>query len=183
MTAVPAPTVISTTTATVGNGQLTVSVPNMVAISAYHLVVQPTSGVPAFQQRYEAENAAVFRATRLSSGTASAGGYVGRIDNTGDPRTDSYVDFIVNVPTARSYTMTIGYANATGATSTQGLAFNGGAWSLISYPPTPAWGQFGATVSTTLSLRAGYNVIRLAKGAPQFAGGTGFAELDYINLT
>lgn len=183
MTAVSAPTVISTTTATVSNGALTVSVPNMVATSAYHLVVQPTSGVPSFQQRYEAENAAVFRASRLSSGTASAGGYVGRIDNTGDPRTDSYVDFVVNVPTARTYTMTIGYANATGATSTQGLAFNGGAWTTVSYPPTPAWGQFGATVSTTLSLRAGFNVIRLAKGAPNFAGGTGFAELDYINLT
>jgi hypothetical protein len=183
MTAVAAPTVISTTTASVTNGQLTVSVPNMVATSAYHLVVQPASGVPAFQQRYEAENAAVFRAMRLSSGTASASGYVGRIDNTGDPRADSYVDFIVNLPTARSYTMTIGYANATGATSTQGLAFNGGPWSLVSYPPTPAWGQFGATVRTTLSLRAGYNVIRLAKGAPRFAGGTGFAELDYIELT
>jgi hypothetical protein len=182
-TAVPAPTAISTTTATVSNGQLTVSVPNMSATSAYHLVVQPTSGVPAFQQRYEAENAAVFRATRLSSGSASAGGYVGRIDNSGDARTDSYVDFVVNVPTARSYTMTIGYANATGATSTQGLAFNGGPWSLVSYPPTPAWGQFGATVRTTLTLRAGFNVIRLAKGAPQFAGGTGFAELDYIALT
>jgi hypothetical protein len=182
-TAVPAPTVISTTTATVSNGQLTVPVANMSATSAYHLVVQPASGVPSFQQRYEAENASVFRALRLSSGTASAGGYVGRIDNTGDARTDSYVDFVVNVPTARAYTMRIGYANATGATSTQGLAFNGGAWTTISYPPTPAWGQFGASVTTTLTLRAGFNVIRLAKGAPFFAGGTGFAELDYIELT
>jgi hypothetical protein len=182
-TAVPAPTTISTTTATVSNGQLTVPVPNMTATSAYHLVIQPTSGVPSFQQRYEAENAAIFRANRFGSSSASAGGYVGQIDNSGDPRTDSYVDFIVNVPSARSYTMRIGYANATGATSTQGLAFNGGPWSTISYPPTPAWGQFGATVSTAVSLRAGYNAIRLAKGAPSFSGGTGFAELDYIELT
>jgi hypothetical protein len=182
-TAVAAPTTISTTTATVTNGQLTVSVPNMSVTSAYHLVIAPTSGVPGFQQRYEAENAAIFRANRLSGGTASAGGYVGQIDNTGDPRTASYLDFVVNVPTARAYSMRVGYANATGATSTQGLAFNGGAWSTLSYPPTPAWGQFGATVTTSLSLRAGYNVIRLAKGAPQFAGGVGFAELDYIELT
>jgi len=182
-TAVAAPTVISTTTATVTNGELTVSVPNMVATSAYHLVIQPTSGVPSFQQRYEAENAAIFRANRFGSGSASAGGYVGQIDNTGDVRTASYVDFIVNVPTARTYTMRIGYANGTGATSTQGLAFNGGPWTTISYPPTAGWGQFGPTVSTTLSLRAGYNVIRLAKGAPSFAGGTGFAELDYIELS
>ncbi|WP_318307052.1 hypothetical protein [Amycolatopsis solani] len=181
-TAVPAPTVLSTSTYTVSNGQLTVPVPNMSATSAYHLVVEPASGVPAYQQRYEAENASVFRAQRLSSATASNGGYVGRIDNAGDPRTDSYLDFVVNVPGARVYTMTIGYANGTGATSTQGLAYNGGAWSAVSYPPTAGWGRFG-TVSTSVNLHAGYNVIRLAKGAPSFTGGTGYAELDYLQLT
>ncbi|MFJ7214999.1 carbohydrate-binding protein [Amycolatopsis sp. NPDC098790] len=178
-TAVPAPTVLSTSTYTVSNGQITVPVPNMSATSAYHLVVEPTSGT--YQQRFEAENASVFRAQRLSSGSASNGGYVGRIDNSGDPRSDSYVDFVVNVPSARAYTMTIGYANGTGATSTQGLAYNGGAWSTVSYPPTAGWGRFG-TVSTTVSLHAGYNTIRLAKGAPFFAGGTGYAELDYLQL-
>lgn len=183
-TAVGAPTVISTTTATVSGGQLTVPVPNMAAGNAYHLVIQPTSGVPAFQQRYEAENGSVFRAQRLSATSASAGGYVGRIDNSGDPRTDSYVDFVVNVPAARAYPMTIAYANGTGATSTQGLAVNGGAWTTVAYPPAAGWGRFGgATVTTTVNLHAGYNVIRLAKGAPNFAGGTGFAELDYIQLT
>ncbi|MGW5160124.1 CBM35 domain-containing protein [Nonomuraea wenchangensis] len=182
-TAVTAPATVSTTTRAVSNGQLSVSVPNMVATSAYQLLVEPVSGVPAYQQRYEAENASVFRAQRLTSSSASGGGYVGRIDNSGTPRTDSYVDFVVNVPAARAYTMTIGYANATGATATQGLAYNGGAWTTVSYPPTAAWGQFGATVSTTVNLRAGYNVIRLAKGSPHFAGGTGYAELDYIHLT
>ncbi|MFI5891850.1 hypothetical protein ACIA5D_17240 [Actinoplanes sp. NPDC051513] len=182
-TAVSAPTAISTSTYTVNGGAITVTVPNMDAGRAYHLVVQPTSGVPAYQQRYEAENASVYRATRLSASSASNGGYVGRIDNSGDPRSASYLDFVVNVPAARAYTMTVGYANATGATATQGLAYNGGAWTTISYPPTAAWGVFGSTVSTTVTLRAGYNVIRLAKGAPHFAGGTGYAELDYIQLT
>ncbi|MEU8636181.1 CBM35 domain-containing protein [Amycolatopsis sp. NPDC048633] len=182
-TAVTAPTVLSMSTYTVANGQITVPVPNMSATSAYHLVVEPTSGVPAYQQRYEAENASVFRAQRLSSGSASNGGYVGRIDNSGDPRSDSYLDFVVNVPSARAYTMTIGYANGTGATSTQGLAYNGGGWSTVSYPPTAGWGQFGSAVSTSVTLHAGYNTIRLAKGAPYFAGGTGYAELDYLQLT
>lgn len=182
-TAVTAPTTISNTTVTVANGQLTVQVPNMSATSAYHLVVQPASGVPAYQQRYEAENASVFRAQRLSASSASNGGYVGRIDNSGNPRSDSYLDFVVNVPTARAYTMTIGYANGTGATATQGLAYNSGSWSTVSYPPTAGWGQFRSTVSTSVNLRAGYNVIRLAKGSPFFSGGTGYAELDYLQLT
>ncbi|MDQ7909453.1 hypothetical protein RB614_33510 [Phytohabitans sp. ZYX-F-186] len=182
-TQVSAPTTVSNTTAAVTNGELTVTVPNMNATSGYHILIQPTSGVPSYQQRYEAENAAIFRANRFGSSSASAGAYVGQIDNTGDPRTASYVDFVVNVPSARAYTMRVGYANATGATATHGLAYNGGAWSTLSYPPTGAWGQFGATVSTSVNLRAGYNVIRLAKGAPSFAGGTGYAELDYIELT
>ena len=181
-TNVSAPTTLANTTYTVTNGQITVPVANMSATASYHLVVEPTSGVPAYQQRYEAENASVFRAERLSAGNASNGGYVGRIDNTGDPRSAGYVDFIVNVPTARGYTMTIGYANGTGATATHGLAHNGSAWSTVSYPPTAGWAQFG-TVNTTVSLKAGYNVIRLAKGSPHFAGGTGYAELDYIQLT
>jgi Carbohydrate binding module (family 6) len=180
-TAVGAPTTISDTTRTVTNGELTISVPNMNARHGYHLTVEPASGVPAFQQRYEAENASVFRAQRLAGSGASNGWYVGRIDNSGDFRTDSYVDFVVNVPTARAYTMTIRYANGTGATSTQGLAYNGGAWSTVSYPPTAGWAQFGS-VTTTVNLRAGYNSIRLAKGSPFFAGGTGYAELDYVQL-
>jgi hypothetical protein len=182
-TAVTAPTAIASSTYAVSGGSITVPIANMDAGRAYHLVIQPTSGVPSYQQRYEAENASVFRASRLSASSASNGGYVGRIDNTGDPRSASYVDFVVNVPSARAYTMTVGYANGTGATATQGLASNGSAWTTISYPPTAAWGVFGSTVSTTVSLRAGYNVIRLAKGSPFFAGGTGYAELDYIQLT
>jgi hypothetical protein len=79
--------------------------------------------------------------------------------------------------------MTIGYANGTGATATHGLAYNGSAWSTVSYPPTGGWGSFGATVSRTVNLNAGYNTIRLAKGSPYFAGGTGYAELDYLRLT
>ncbi|NVI92963.1 hypothetical protein [Actinomadura sp. BRA 177] len=181
-TAVAAPTAVWDRTYAVRNGEISVPVTGMDANSAYHLVIEPTGGVPAYQQRYEAENASVYRAERLSSGSASNGGYVGRIDNSGDPRSDSYVDFIVDVPSARTYTMTIGYANGTGATATQGIAYNGGAWSTISYPPTDGWGRFGATVSTTVNLPAGYSVIRLAKGSPYFPGGTGYAELDYIEL-
>ncbi|MEV5502279.1 hypothetical protein AB0M50_43455 [Nonomuraea fuscirosea] len=44
------------------------------------------------------------------------------------------------MPAARAYTMTIGYANGTGATATQGLACNGGAWATVAYPPTAGWG-------------------------------------------
>ncbi|GIE84448.1 CBM35 domain-containing protein [Actinoplanes regularis] len=176
------PTTVSTSTYPVSGGSITVPVSGMDALAAYQLLITPTSGVSTWQQRYEAENATAVNANRFSSGSASNGGYVGQIDGTANMRNQSFVDFIVNVPAARAYTMTIGYANATGATATQGLAYNGGAWQTVSYPPTAAWGVFGSTISTSVTLKAGYNVIRLAKGAPNFAGGTGYAELDYLQL-
>jgi hypothetical protein len=177
-----APIAVSSATYPVSGGSISVPVNGMNAADSYQLLITPAAGAATWQQRYEAENATVVNAGRLTSSSASNGGYVGRIDGSANMRNQSFVDFVVNVPTARAYTMTIGYANATGATATQGLAYNGGGFQTISYPPTAAWGVFGSTVSTSVTLKAGYNVIRLAKGSPNFAGGTGYAELDYINL-
>ncbi|WP_460062532.1 carbohydrate-binding protein [Streptomyces sp. YKOK-I1] len=180
-----APVTVSTATYTVGSdGSISVPVSGMDAVKAYQLLITPTSGTPTWQQTYEAENATVVNANRLSSSSASNGGYVGQIDNKTDMRNDSFVDFLVNVPTARSYTMTIKYANATGANSTQGLAYNGGAWSSVTYPATGSgWGNPTGTVSVNVNLNAGYNMIRLAKGSPGYSGGTGYAELDNITLS
>ena len=178
-----APITVSSATYTVSNGSISVPVNGMDALAAYQLLITPATGAATWQQRYEAENATVVNANRFSSASASNGGFVGQIDGSANSRNQSFVDFIVNVPAARSYSMTIGYANGTGATATHGLASNGSAWSTVSYPATAAWGAFGSTVNTTVTLRAGYNVIRLAKGAPQFAGGAGHAELDYVQLS
>lgn len=173
--------VVSTADYSVSNGSINVSVPNMDAEMAYQLLITPVTGAPTWQQTYEAENATVHAARTFSSGNASNGHYVGLIDNDTDMRTDSFVDFVVNVPTTRTYTMSIRYANGTGATSTHGLAYNGGAWSTVSYAPTAGWAQFG-THDVSVNLNAGYNVIRLAKGSPYFSGGVGYAELDNITL-
>ena len=178
-----APVAVSSATYAVSDGSISVPVNGMDAWAAYQLLITPASGAATWQQRYEAENATAVNANRFSSGSASNSGYVGQIDGTANSRNQSFVDFIVNVPTARSYTMTIGYANGTGATATQGLAYNGSAFSTVSYPPTAGWGVFGSTVNTTVALNAGYNVIRLAKGAPNYGGGTGYAELDYLTLS
>jgi hypothetical protein len=186
MTNVTAPTVVSTATYTITNGAITVPITSEDYLGAYQLVVTPAAGpTTSYQQVYEAENATVVNANRLLSTSASQGGYVGQIDGTGDARTDSFVDFRVNVPTAGTYTMKVRYANGGTAASTQGLAYNGSAWSTISYPVTGSWGVFSATnvVSKTLTLKAGYNVIRLAKGSPGFAGGTGYAEIDSITVS
>lgn len=183
---VAAPTTVWSGTLPVSGGTVTVPISVQDPGGAYEVVITPTSGpTSSYQRTYEAENASVVGGIRYSSPAASNGGYVGGLDNTGDARNDSFVDFLVNVPVAADYSLAIRYANGTGATSTQGIAYDGGAWSTVSYPATGGWGAQGAfaTVSgPTLHLKAGYNIIRLAKGSPYFAGGTGYAELDSITL-
>lgn len=179
-----APTTVWTKTLPISNGTLSVPIAGQDSRGAYHLVVTPATGpTTAFQQTYEAENASVVNAARLSSTGASNGGYVGGLDHSGDARNDSFVDFIVEAPAAGDYGLAVRYANGTGATSTQGLSYNGGSWSTLSYPATSGWGQFSSVDGPTLHLKKGYNTIRIAKGSPYFAGGTAFAELDSITLT
>ncbi|WP_372490974.1 carbohydrate-binding protein [Paenibacillus mellifer] len=74
---------------------------------------------------------------------------------------NSYVDFFVNVPTAKTYTMTIGYANGSGSNATQNLCYNGLPCSTVTYPPTEGWGIFN-TVNVNVNLTTGDNIIRLA---------------------
>jgi hypothetical protein len=179
---VAAPTTVSTATYTVTNGRVTVPIASQNAQGGYQLLITPAAGpVPSYQQVYEAENATVVNAQIEASGAASGGYYVGGINGSGDERTDSFVDFLVNVPAAGTYTLSVRYANGGTTASTQGLAYDGGGWSTVSYPPTGGWATFGS-VSTTVTLAQGSNVIRLAKGSPYFAGGTGYAELDSITL-
>ena len=128
----------SSATYTVTNGSISVPVNGMDAWAAYQLLITLVSGAATCQQRYEAENATVVNANRFSSGSASNGGYVGQIDGAADMRSESFVDFLVNVAQSRSYMMNIRHANATSATATHGLAYNGGGWSTVSYPPTGA---------------------------------------------
>ena len=182
-TNVAAPTTLSSQTVSVVDGAVTVPVAGMDARRAYQVVVTPASGpVTSYQQTYEAENATVVNAQVLGSTSASNGSYVGRIDGSADMRSDSYVDFTLEVPAGGQYALGVKYANGGAVTSTQGLAVNGSPFSTLSYPTTGGWGRFG-TVTPTVTLKAGFNVVRLAKGSPSFMGGSGFAELDSVTVT
>jgi hypothetical protein len=178
-TAVTAPTVLSQQTLAVSGGQVTVPIPNMTASRAYQVLLRPAAG-GGTQQLYDAANASLHNANIVASATAPDGYYVGGLTHSGDARNDSFVDFVVDVPTARSYTMTVDYANPGSGTGSLGLAYDSGAWQTLAFPATGSgWG----TVSTTVSLTAGYNVIRLAMGSPFFAGGSGTVNLGYLQLS
>lgn len=152
---------------TINNNQISISLSGLNNQYGYRIYLTPY-GQPT--NVYEAEDAAVNHANILSGTGASGGKYVGQIDFS-----DSYVDFYVNVPTTKAYTMTVRYANGTGSNAVQNFAYNGGAWSSITYPATAGWGQFGE-VDVNVNLTAGDNIIRIAKGS------TGYAELDNITI-
>lgn len=171
-TPVASPTTIFEGDFTITNGQINVPVTNMNSSWAYHLTITPTAGTN--NNLYEAEKATVNQANPFSNASASNGKYIGQIDNTG-----SYVQFTVNAATAGVYTMDVRYANGTTANSTHSLSVNAGTASTLTYPVTGGWlsaGQVG-TLTTSVTLNAGTNTIRLTKGS------SGYAELDYIQLT
>ena len=178
-TAVTAPTVLSRQTLPVFAGQVTVQIPSMSAARAYQVLLRPADGSGA-QQLYYAANASLHNASILASAAAPDGYYVGGLTHSGDARDDSFADFVVDVPTARSYTMTVDYANPGSSSGPLGLVYDGGTWHTLAFASTGSgWG----TISTSVSLTAGYNVIRLAMGAPFFAGGSGAVNLGYLQLS
>lgn len=125
--------------------------------------------IPLDAQQYEAELATVNDASAVAHVQASNGSKIGNINNAG-----SYVEFTVRVPTAGTYTMNVRYDNGFGTTATHNVSVNGGSASSISYPATVDWGRYG-WAQKTVSLNAGTNTIRFAKG-------TDFAELDVLHL-
>ncbi|WP_372662286.1 CBM35 domain-containing protein [Cohnella sp.] len=153
------------------NGQISVPVIGMDKSWGYRLIITPTGSV---KTRYEAENGTVNNANLFSNVSASNGRYVGQMDFA-----DSYVQFTVNAATAGAHIMEIRYANGTSSNSTHNLSVNGGASSTVTYPTTGGWLYTGynGTIKVNVTLNSGNNTIRLTKGA------TGFAELDYIQLT
>jgi hypothetical protein len=125
--------------------------------------------IPINAQQYEAESAVRTDTSLVTQPDAQGGSKVGNINNA-----TSLVRFTVQAATAGTYTMNVRYDNGTGAASTHNVSVNGGSLSSVAYPPTPNWGRFG-WAQKTVTLAAGTNTIAFTKG-------TGFAELDQIQL-
>lgn len=125
--------------------------------------------IPINALRYEAESATRTDTSTVTQPDASGGAKVGNINTA-----TSSVQFTVQAPTAGTYTMNVRYDNGSGATSSHNVAVNGATMSAVTYAPTVNWGRLG-WAQKTVTLRAGSNTITFTKG-------TGFAELDQIQL-
>lgn len=120
--------------------------------------------------RYEAENAALNRASvRFATSAASGQRVVGAIDFS-----DSWVEFRnVTVPAAGPYKVRVRFANGSGATSYHYVSVNGGASASLAYANT-GWDNWSVT-TLNVNLNAGANTLRFTKG-------TNYAEFDAIEI-
>ncbi|WP_411342655.1 CBM35 domain-containing protein [Paenibacillus sp. WLX1005] len=130
----------------------------------------------AFDVRLEAEDASVQDAKVVGSSFASNRLFVGNIDNP-----DSSVAFAVYAPNAGTYNMDVGYGNGTSATSTHTLTVNGQVQNAVSYPVSGGWisnvpnAGTRKVLTVPVTLKQGDNTLVFGKG-------TGYAELDYIQI-
>ncbi len=165
------PTTVSTSNYAVTNGQITVTLSGCNSSSGYRIYVTPAS--TSTTTRYEAESGTLSNCAVYSASQCSGGKFVGTIDPTG-----AYVQFAVNAPSAKAYTMTVHYANGGSAASTHTVSVNGGSGTTINYNTTGAWfaaGNAGAYATMTVNLNSGNNTIRFTKA-------TNYGEIDYIEI-
>jgi arabinan endo-1,5-alpha-L-arabinosidase len=119
--------------------------------------------------RYEAEHGTLNHCVvRTGAAGASGGAVAAYIDYA-----DSWVDRTVYAPTAGSYSLHVRFANGSPATASHGVSVNGTSVGSISYPVT-GWDRWTES-SRLVNLNAGWNTIRLSKGA-------WYAEIDFLEI-
>jgi hypothetical protein len=114
---------------------------------------------------YEAEAATLGGAVNLRNVAGASGGQVvGYVGNGAA----NYVQFAATAATAGSRQLTIHYISGSARSAT--VSVNGGAATTLNFPSTGGWSTVG-TLTTTVSLNAGSNTIRLTNPtayAPDF---------------
>ncbi|MEU4928636.1 CBM35 domain-containing protein [Streptomyces yokosukanensis] len=117
-------------------------------------------------------------ATAFFTGGPSVGtsisGYAGSGYLTGFTAQGAQTQIDTAVPSAGSYAVSVAYANSTGSAQTLSLYLNGIKNSQLSLPAGSGW----RTVSTTVTLRSGLNLI----GLQHDAGDTGDVAVDGVSV-
>lgn len=125
---------------------------------------------------YQAESAVLSGAITGSSQAGYTGtGYADYINNSGD-----YIQWTVYASNAGAHTLEFRYANASGADRPLELKVNNTlVASALSFPPTSTWTTW-RTVSTTVNLNSGNNVIKLTTNG---SNGSNIDKLSVYQMT
>lgn len=137
-------------------------------------VLLPIGSAGAATTRYEAESAKLFQAVVATNHANFSG--TGFVDYTN--MTGGYVEWTVNVPSAGTATLSIGYANAGTADRPMSVSVNGTVVSAsVSFPGTGSWDTW-STRALTATLKAGTNTVRATATVA-----TGGPNVDYLDVT
>ncbi|SEA31148.1 Carbohydrate binding module (family 6) [Lachnospiraceae bacterium NK3A20] len=131
--------------------------------------------------RYEAEVASFRNGAHFNNDHTDCSGN-GFVDRLSGDYPGSNVLFGVNAPYSGMYTVSVGYANATGATSTAQLDVRNVSGEMrqsatVQMPALSSWNDWGET-SVQLPLQQGLNLITITRRASD----TGAFNLDYIDV-
>jgi hypothetical protein len=166
--------IVSTSNYPVVNGQISVTIPNTNASSGYRVYITPGTGVITNGTSYEAESGARSNGAIVQNNSSCSGGAnVGYLGGGTGSDNGTVVISNVNVPTSGTYNMTIYYLS--GETRTVYVTPNNGSWYGVNCPGSGNWNAV-SSVTTTVTLNAGNNTIKLDNGS-----GTEFApDIDRI---
>lgn len=150
-----------------GNYALSAVVNDNSSLTNRSAVVNITVGTPLIPTRFEAESAAYNGNIAVGNDATASGGQYLNVTSSGD------ITFsIAGVPSAGSYTMTIGFRLAYASPKTQNIIVNGGSSTPVIFSgSTSGW----LTTNVTVALNAGTNQIQIQRS-------WGWMYFDYIEL-
>jgi pectate lyase len=123
---------------------------------------------------YQGEDASIVTGVKETKNTGYTGtGYANPDNNAG-----GYVEWLVNVGTAGTYSLEFRYAVGAANDRAATLTVNSITTGNISFPGTGAWTTWKTTTPVNVSLNAGINKIRLTGTTSD-----GPANLDYLKVT
>lgn len=161
-------TTLSTSTYTVSNSQITVTMTDCNASSGYRIYITPGT---VNGTSYEAESGTLSNGAVAQSKSFCSGGY--NVGYLGGSSNGTVVISNVNVSTAGTHTMTIYYVSSENRTVY--VTPNSGSWFGVSCPGTGNWSTV-SSITTNVTLNAGSNTIKLDNGS-----GTAYApDIDKI---
>ncbi|OCT12290.1 dockerin [Paenibacillus pectinilyticus] len=168
---------------TIAGGQITVTVPSMKALSAYHMIITPKTSLSSANTttRYEAEYANLGGSAKVTYGSNT--GYSGTYFAEGyGASSNASTNFVVTAPNNGYYNVTLRYSAGpyTGAPTnrTTRMMLNGSQLKDISLPGTADWKTW-ASSTVKVFLTAGINRIGINAYT---ADDSDAINVDYIDV-
>ncbi|WP_309380531.1 family 16 glycosylhydrolase [Cerasicoccus frondis] len=135
-------------------------------------IVIETAATATIDEYTEAEGLEFGQAIQGTHASASNGAYVDRFNKSA-----SGIEWTVTAPTDMQATLTIGYANGSGADSLKMLNVNG-TDTLLTFPITSGWNDYTGVFQITVDLQAGSNSIKLWRDG----AGIDSLRVDWLSL-